>query len=103
MNSEEAGETVNPEGPAELVTRKGDHSNEVMKDLKEVGFGAMCRLKQRGEKLERTFAHMYETGGMRRTHISGHKVASSSPNTLIAVRRRDKREPLRPVVVWVAV
>lgn len=29
-------------------------------------------LKQRGEKLERTFAHMYETGGMRRTHLRGH-------------------------------
>lgn len=30
-------------------------------------------LKQRGEKLERTFAHMYETGGMRRTHLKGHE------------------------------
>jgi len=26
----------------------------------------------RGEKLERTFAHAYETGGMRRTHLRGH-------------------------------
>jgi transposase len=26
----------------------------------------------RGERLERTFAHMYETGGMRRTHLRGH-------------------------------
>lgn len=26
-------------------------------------------LRQRGEKVERTFAHMYETGGMRRTHL----------------------------------
>jgi transposase len=26
----------------------------------------------RGELLERPFAHMYETGGMRRTHLRGH-------------------------------
>ncbi len=26
----------------------------------------------RGERLERTFAHAYETGGMRRTHLRGH-------------------------------
>lgn len=107
VNGEEAGEIVNPEGPAELVTDKGYHSNEVMKDLKEVGvrsyvpepdrgkrnwdgkqveqaavYGNRRRmrgargkrlLKQRGEKLERTFAHLYETGGMRRTHLRGHK------------------------------
>jgi transposase len=31
------------------------------------------RLQQsRGEKLERPFAHLYETGGMRRTHLRGH-------------------------------
>jgi transposase len=107
VNDEEAGEIVNPEGPAELVADKGYHSNEVMKDLKEVGvrsyvpepdrgkrnwdgkrveqaavYGNRRRmrgargkrfLKQRGEKLERTFAHLYETGGMRRTHLRGHK------------------------------
>ena len=28
--------------------------------------------RQRGEKVERTNAHMYETGGMRRTHLRGH-------------------------------
>ncbi len=107
VNNEEAGERVNPEGPAELVTDKGYHSNAVLKDLKEVGvrsyipepdrgqrnwagkateqaavYGNRRRirgvrgkrlLKQRGEKLERSFAHMYETGGMRRTHLRGHK------------------------------
>jgi transposase len=106
-NSEEAGERVNPEGPAELVTDKGYHSNAVLKDLKEVrvrsyipepdrgkrnwngkateqaavygnrrrirGVRGKRLLKQRGEKLERSFAHMYETGGMRRTHLRGHK------------------------------
>lgn len=29
-------------------------------------------LRQRGERLERPFAHLYETGGMRRTHLRGH-------------------------------
>ena len=29
-------------------------------------------LQQRGELLERTFAHVYDTGGMRRTHLRGH-------------------------------
>ena len=30
-------------------------------------------LRQRGEKLERPFAHCYETGAMRRTHLRGHE------------------------------
>jgi hypothetical protein len=29
-------------------------------------------LKRRGEFVERSFAHCYETGGMRRTHLRGH-------------------------------
>jgi len=29
-------------------------------------------LRRRGELLERPFAHCYETGGMRRTHLRGH-------------------------------
>jgi transposase len=29
-------------------------------------------LRQRGERVERCFAHMYETGGMRRTHLRLH-------------------------------
>ena len=29
-------------------------------------------LRRRGEYLERTFAHLYDTGGMRRTHLRGH-------------------------------
>ena len=31
----------------------------------------LCRL--RGELLERPFAHLYDTGGMRRTHLRGHE------------------------------
>lgn len=30
-------------------------------------------LRKRGELLERPFAHCYETGGMRRTHLRGHR------------------------------
>jgi len=30
-------------------------------------------LKRRGEFVERSFAHCYETGGMRRTHLRGHE------------------------------
>jgi len=29
-------------------------------------------LKQRGEKIERSFAHLYETGGLRRVHLRHH-------------------------------
>jgi transposase len=30
-------------------------------------------LRQRGEKVERSFAHLYETGAMRRTHLRRHQ------------------------------
>jgi len=30
-------------------------------------------LRQRGEKSERSFAHCYETGGLRRVHLRGHR------------------------------
>jgi transposase len=30
-------------------------------------------LRRRGELLERPFAHLYETGGLRRTHVRGHE------------------------------
>src|SRR3989304_3124678 len=30
-------------------------------------------LRRRGELLERTFAPVYDTGGMRRTHLRGHR------------------------------
>ncbi len=29
-------------------------------------------MRQRGERTERSFAHLYDTGGMRRTHLRGH-------------------------------
>ena len=38
------------------------------------GFVARGRrlMRQRGERIERSFAHLYDTGGMRRTHLRGH-------------------------------
>jgi hypothetical protein len=33
--------------------------------------GGKRLLRSRGEKLERTFAHCYETGGMRRVYLRG--------------------------------
>ena len=30
-------------------------------------------LRKRGELIERSFAHCYDTGGMRRTHLRGHQ------------------------------
>ena len=29
-------------------------------------------MRQRGERIERSFAHLYDTGGLRRTHLRGH-------------------------------
>jgi len=29
-------------------------------------------MRQRGERIERSFAHLYDTGGMRRAHLRGH-------------------------------
>lgn len=99
-------ESVNPEGPQEVVLDKGYHSNEVLVQLagwevrsyasepergrrrwegkpeEQAAVYANRRrirgergkrlLRQRGEKLERSFAHVYETGGMRRVHLRQH-------------------------------
>ena len=37
------------------------------------GARGLALLRQRGELLERPNAHLYETGGMRRTHLRGHE------------------------------
>jgi transposase len=102
-------ETVIPQsdGPKELVTDKGYHSNQVLVALEAVGVrsyisepergrrnwennaeardavyrnrrrirGARGKrlMRRRGELLERPFAHMYETGAMRRVHLRGHE------------------------------
>jgi len=107
VNSEEGGERVNPEGPAEVVTDKGYHSNEVVAGLQHAGVRSYISepergprkwegkraaqaavyanrrrirgkrgkalLRRRGELVERSFAHVYGTGGMRRTHLRKHE------------------------------
>jgi transposase len=107
VNSEEGGERVNPEGPAEVVTDKGYHSNEVVAGLQQAGVRSYISepergprkwegkraaqaavyanrrrirgkrgkalLRRRGELVERSFAHVYGTGGMRRTHLRKHE------------------------------
>jgi DDE family transposase len=30
-------------------------------------------MRRRGERIERSFAHLYDTGGMRRMHLRGHE------------------------------
>ena len=36
-------------------------------------------MRQRGERIERSFAHLYDTGGMRRTHLRGHTNILKAP------------------------
>ena len=102
-----AGGQVSEEFAGELVADKGYHSNDVLRDLDEMGvrsyvsepqrgrrrwegkseerdavYGNRRRIKgrrgkalmrRRGELIERSFAHCYETGAMRRTHLKGHE------------------------------
>jgi transposase len=106
IDSEPDAPAVKVESASELVTDKGYHSREVVRQLAEAGIRTYIsepdrgrqrwqdqsaeqaavyanrrrvrgergkRLqRQRGEKLERTMAHLYETGRMRRVHLRGH-------------------------------
>jgi transposase len=105
VNSEEVGEVVDSDGPANVVADKGYHSNDALVGLQQAqvrsyvsepdrgrrnwdgkgeakaavygnrrrirGERGKALLRRRGEFLERSFAHAYETGGMRRTHLRG--------------------------------
>src|ERR1022692_2383618 len=94
---------VNVNGIEELVTDKGYHSGAVVERVKSClpekqqkgrrnwqgkpeeqqavyqnrrrvrGDYGKSLLRRRGELVERSFAHCYETGGMRRTHLRGHE------------------------------
>lgn len=103
----QASDHLGPKVLAEVVTDKGYHSNETMRDLRQQkirsyvsepryrgrrrwtdkadeqqavytnrrrirGERGKRLLRKRGERVERPFAHCYETGGMRRTHLRGH-------------------------------
>ena len=105
VNSEEAGELVDSDGPANVVADKGYHSNDALVGLRQAqvrsyvsepdrgrrnwdekaeakaavygnrrrirGERGKALLRRRGEFLERSFAHAYDTGAMRRTHLRG--------------------------------
>lgn len=52
---------------------KPDERNAVYQNRRRIrGEHGKNLLRQRGERVERSFAHMYETGGMRRTHLRRH-------------------------------
>jgi len=52
---------------------KGEEREAVYQNRRRIrGARGKSLLRQRGEKLERSFAHLYETGAMRRTHLRGH-------------------------------
>jgi len=46
----------------------------------DVGETAKALMRRRGELIERSFAHLYDTGGMRRVHLRGK---TTSPSALI--------------------
>jgi transposase len=65
-----------PSTVQELIANKGYHSNETMTDCHTLGVRSYISEPdrgRRGELVERTFAHVYETGGIRRTHLRGHQ------------------------------
>jgi transposase len=50
-----------------------DARDAVYRNRRRIRGARGLRLRQlRGERLERPFAHLYETGGMRRVHLRGH-------------------------------
>src|SRR6516225_3117892 len=52
---------------------KGAEQQAVYQNRRRVqGEYGKSLLRRRGELLERSFAHCYDTGGMRRTHLRGH-------------------------------
>jgi transposase len=53
---------------------KGEQQKVVYQNRERVrGEYGKSLLRRRGELVERSFAHCYETGGMRRTHLRGHQ------------------------------
>jgi transposase len=53
---------------------KGEQQQAVYANRRRVNGAYGKRLqRKRGELIERSFAHCYDTGGMRRTHLRGHQ------------------------------
>jgi len=54
-------------------TKKPEARAAVYRNRRRIrGTRGLRLLRQRGERLERPFAHLYETGGMRRVYLRGH-------------------------------
>lgn len=54
-------------------TKKAEARDAVYANRRRIRSGrGLTLLRQRSERLERPNAHLYETGGMRRTHLRGH-------------------------------
>jgi transposase len=52
---------------------KDEEKTAVYQNRRRIGSNrGKSLLRQRGERVERSFAHLYETGGMRRTHLRRH-------------------------------
>jgi transposase len=53
--------------------KKADARDAVYANRRRIhGARGLALLRQRSERLERPNAHLYETGGLRRTHLRGH-------------------------------
>jgi hypothetical protein len=67
------------------------------------GYGKSL-LRRRGELVERSFAHRYETGGMRRTHLRGYSNIRELSGSLRAPSGNaefpDRQAGRRPPVLW---
>ena len=95
---------------------RGDQSWIDQEDARDAVYGNRRRirgdrgkrlLRRRGERVERSFAHTYDTGGMRRTHLRGHHEypqARAHPRQRLqsraghatSHRRRDAAQSTRP-------
>jgi len=62
-----------PERGRRRWTGKGEQKEAVYANRRRIkGKRGKALMRKRGELVERTFAHCYDTGGMRRTHLRGH-------------------------------
>src|SRR5450432_4293155 len=50
-------------------------------------------MRQRGERIERSFAHLYDTGGMRRTHLRGHQYPQTPAGSCGRLQSRARHAP----------
>ena len=76
-------EWYNPHDPDAKITKMKDGRTHLAHKAEQAavygnrrrirGQRGKALLRKRGELLERPFAHCYETGGMRRTHLKGHE------------------------------